>query len=206
MSISAISGQLGQIDLSMFTGRAKQMPGAGFDATQFAADMIENLDEDGDGALSLEEMGGDEDLLTMLDSDEDGLVSQAELEEAPPPPPPPPPNVSDFASKLIEGLDEDGDGALSLEEIGDNERLAELDSDGDGLVTQEELEAAPPPPPPPPGMPMGAPVAADESDSVSVLLEALNQNQGMSSYLQGNMWAALFGNGSGSASVLNSMA
>ncbi len=51
------------------------------------------------------------------------------------------------ADKIIEKLDTDKDGKLSLEEVkaDDRKRMADnfdkIDSDGDGYITKEELEA-----------------------------------------------------------------
>lgn len=62
-------------------------------------------------------------------------------------PPGPPPSPEDFAAKLLEDLDTDGDGALSTDEISASEhpRLAKLaevaDTDGDGLLTESEIVA-----------------------------------------------------------------
>ncbi|MBU2546818.1 MAG: hypothetical protein KKB20_00280 [Proteobacteria bacterium] len=64
--------------------------------------------------------------------------------------PPPPPDQEDWEKKLeeitaniIAERDQDGDGALTLEEAGiDAEQFAKDDADGDGLVTLEELRTA----------------------------------------------------------------
>ncbi|MGQ9589457.1 MAG: EF-hand domain-containing protein, partial [Planctomycetota bacterium] len=70
------------------------------------------------------------------------LASARAAEEGPPPRP--------FPNPLFRALDEDGDGALSAEEIrGASEALKSLDKDGDGTLAREEVfpaigRAAPP--------------------------------------------------------------
>lgn len=58
-----------------------------------------------------------------------------------------PPKPEEFAAKLIEDLDNDGDGSLSASEIGAAKQplpkdfLSQVDTDGDGQVTKSELTA-----------------------------------------------------------------
>ena len=113
----------------------------------------------------------------------------------------PPPDPAEFAAKIMEDQDADGDGALTIQELsgtplGDDEELfAEVDADGDGLLTQSELEThmterqaemksqmeakgmAPP---------------SSEEDMTSTLLQALNQAQ--SAYEDSNWLSDLLGN------------
>lgn len=115
-------------------------------------EMISNRDEDGDGALSEEEFGADEEVFSSIDSDGDGLISAEELQadmesrtqefqsqmsrgmDGIPPPP--------KAEDLVSELDEDEDGSLSSEEFGASEEVfSSIDTNEDGVISAEELQA-----------------------------------------------------------------
>lgn len=51
------------------------------DASQMASDIFSTKDGDSDGLLSIDELGIDEALFASLDSDEDGSITQEELEK-----------------------------------------------------------------------------------------------------------------------------
>lgn len=52
------------------------------------------------------------------------------------------PTAAETASMLINNNDTDGDGNLSVDELGFSDELYEaMDTDGDGLLTEEELSA-----------------------------------------------------------------
>lgn len=52
-------------------------------------------------------------------------------------------STADFAAKIIEREDKDGDGKISTQESRvDSDRFNEIDTDGDGLITSEELQAS----------------------------------------------------------------
>lgn len=152
----------------------------------------------GDGTFTAEEAST---AFGEMDADGDGSLSQSELAAAiaAAPPPGPPPggmnmggmsmggmNVSgagtedagsvagSAASDLFAGLDADGDGSITAEELSAlfssaganlsddqlNELFSGLDGDGDGSVTQSEMSRAAQasaPPPPPQGPPQGRP-------------------------------------------------
>ncbi|MCW1920011.1 hypothetical protein NX862_14720 [Rhodobacter sp. KR11] len=107
-------------------------------------DLIAGLDQDGDGTLGTEELTsafqqatGDplaqlvSNIIANLDGDGDQAVNADELTSGleqlaasgpqghpgGPPPGPPPTDASDAATSLINGLDSDGDGTLSAEEL-----------------------------------------------------------------------------------------
>jgi Ca2+-binding EF-hand superfamily protein len=137
-------------------------------ADDMASRLVQDLDADGDGLLSLEEIAsatGSDDAealsaaVSKLDSDEDGKLSAGELDaglEAAgprrPPRPEGPPASADIAAKLIGDVDADGDEALSLDEVlktleaEASDALATafggLDTDGDGKLGGAELTSA----------------------------------------------------------------
>lgn len=107
---------------------------------------LEQLDRDGDGRFSLDELAAlprmDAEHFERLDRDGDGLLSRQEM--------PPPPGR--HRPPRFEEQDRDGSGGLSLDELGDMpgmnaQRFAAFDLDGDGQLLREEM----PPPPPRPG-------------------------------------------------------
>ncbi|MDY0162065.1 hypothetical protein [Desulfobotulus sp.] len=148
---------MGGVDWSM---------GAPYSVEDMAAEVMAELDADGDALLTLEESGLSEEVWSALDTDGDGQVSSEEvaggLEETlgryvmePPPPPEgsregggspggmgPPPSSEDMAASLMGELDADGDGQLSLEESGFDEELwVAMDTDRDGYASSAELTA-----------------------------------------------------------------
>jgi len=153
---SAISTQMGS--LSEAAAPAMQGPPPPPDASAMSAGMISDLDTNGDGNLSAEELGDLSDQLASADTDSDGLISQEELASAISDQieslseanasamqgsPPPPPDAAAMSARMISDLDANGDGSLSAEELGDlSDQLASADTDSDGLISQEELASA----------------------------------------------------------------
>jgi hypothetical protein len=113
------------------------------------------FDEDHDGVISAKEVRHASKALENLDRNGDGQITREELMPPPPeggrppggnkPPghrPPPP---------LIAALDTNKDGTLSAEELkAATESLLGLDKDGNGELSPQELFPHGPPPPPPP--------------------------------------------------------
>ncbi|MBN2307718.1 MAG: EF-hand domain-containing protein [Candidatus Hydrogenedentes bacterium] len=204
MAIGAISGfssQLGGVDMSQY-------------AQKMAGRLLEYTDSDGDGALSIDEVGLSEDVFGEIDTDGDGVLSLEEIQAdmasqaqpAGPPPPPRPESVdlsesaADMVARMIGDLDTDEDGALTIEESGFSEDLfEEIDADGNGLLDQEELETdlvsrmeshQGPPPGPPPAE------SEDDSDSSSSALTSTRSVQ--EAYLENSLLTSLFGEDSNS--------
>jgi Ca2+-binding EF-hand superfamily protein len=134
--------------LSMQTGAS---PGA-----SMSQQLIDTLDANGDGTLSLDEIGrsGDSEAaqaFATLDSDSDGALSAGELTAAFDRAGPPPGPGAHIASDVIDSADTDGDGQVSLTEAaaalgGDEDGLKEafskVDADGDGALSLAELTSA----------------------------------------------------------------
>jgi Ca2+-binding EF-hand superfamily protein len=107
------------------------------------AQIIQNQDSDGDGALGIDETPLSQERFARIDSDEDGLITQEELQGAMDAIKEARAGDGKDPTQVIEKHDSDGDGALSIDETPFAEdRFAKIDSNGDGLITQEELEEA----------------------------------------------------------------
>jgi len=130
-----------------------------------ASDIVEkilgNLDTNGDGTLSTDEINNGGDFAKRIlkaDANGDGVVTKDELlsditekmKNGMRPHPPPmgqmqQPNADDIASQIIDDLDTNGDGVLSAEEISKAGNRAKYilgaDANGDGVVTKDELAA-----------------------------------------------------------------
>lgn len=108
--------------------------------------VFSELDLDGDGALTLQEMqGAAEGRFARADADGDGLVTRDELLAQATA------QAEARIDRMLERADSDGDGAISAAEIdamrearrvARMERMFErVDADGDGTVTEAEFEA-----------------------------------------------------------------
>ncbi len=134
--------------------------------------IMSDVDKDGDGTISEEELGllnaDQQERLSSADSDGDGTISGDELlssimEQIASRGEMGPPSAADMVSQIMSDADTDGDGVISAEELSAvdeayREKLAQADADGDGIITEEELtaqvsediasmEGMPPPPP-----------------------------------------------------------
>lgn len=101
------------------------------------------LDLNGDGALSLEELQAQgQARFDAADTDGDGALSADELSAAASA------RAAERTAKMIERLDENGDGVLQLEEMptrGEDraERMFDrVDADEDGVISEEEFDTA----------------------------------------------------------------
>jgi hypothetical protein len=126
--------------------------------------LFDALDRDDDHKISADEIEGAPEALRELDLDGDGTLSREEMRPKPPegapddgaePPAGPPPEEDGDkpargprrpAPPLLTALDADEDGELSAEEIDESpESLAKLDTNEDGEITPRELKPARPP-------------------------------------------------------------
>lgn len=106
------------------------------------------FDADRDGTLSAEEIRNASDALGELDRDGDGEITREEMRPPIPDGAGPPP-VKNPPPPLIAALDADKDGTISAEELeGAPESLEQLDKNGDGELSPEEIHPHGPPPPP----------------------------------------------------------
>lgn len=105
------------------------------------------MDQNGDGAITLEEMqAGPEAMFAAADTDGDGALSREELLAASAA------RMAQNVDRMLERADGDGDGRLSAAEIAamqDSRRetrmarmFDRLDADGNGSLSAEELEQA----------------------------------------------------------------
>ncbi|QCI98237.1 XopAW family type III secretion system calcium-binding effector [Agrobacterium larrymoorei] len=137
-----------------------------------ANNLFTQLDADGDGTLSTEELAAkdaapngapppppaeEEDSISSLDTNGDGVVSQAEF----------------LAARPDEVSEED---ATSL--------FSQIDSDGDGTVSQEELEASRQPDGPPPPPPSADDISSDLAASGLSLDDLISQLEEISKAYQ----------------------
>jgi len=98
-----------------------------------------NLDTDGDGNYSFEEMQEahpdlTQDQYAAFDADKDGKLTRPELKQG-------------FGREMFSRIDKDGSGGVSLSEMQSHrsgatqEDFAKLDTDGNGQLSQDELKA-----------------------------------------------------------------
>ena len=110
-----------------------------------ATELVTDLDEDGDGSLSVEELPEElEPFMDGVDADGDGVITVSEVVAAEPFESARPMIEAEFFG-VLEELDEDGDGSFRIDELGEDidddarEWLAQLDVDSDGQVTRAEV-------------------------------------------------------------------
>lgn len=112
-----------------------------------AGPVFEEMDLDGDGTLTLEEVqGAPEAQFAAADANDDGTLDRDELIAAATQ------RVARRVDLMIERADNDGDGAISVAEIAEMregrrqrglERMfSRFDADGDGAVTEAEFDQA----------------------------------------------------------------
>jgi len=145
-----ISG-IGQ-SMSMSSLYGMQRPSA----CDMASKILKDLDTNGDGVLSTDEIskgGKFAQKLLEADANGDGNVTMDELisditekmknGNMPPMNGMQPPSASDMASHIMDELDTNGDGVLSTDEISKGgkhaQRILGADANGDGNVTMDEL-------------------------------------------------------------------
>ncbi len=109
-------------------------------AKQFASRLVQDRDADGDGSLSSEEIGVEQDLLSQADTDGDGKLSESELVGLMNMMGPPPPPMDDV------GMSQASTGGSTSSEAGQglSSLFSQLDTNGDGLVSEDEFLAGRP--------------------------------------------------------------
>jgi Ca2+-binding EF-hand superfamily protein len=187
----------GYLTQEEFEAYLESRPGA-LDPSQVLAEMdaasiLESEDADGSGTLAFEETTLTEEMFATADTDEDGELSEEEIEEY----------ISSAsgaagvqgsvmdAASIIKDEDEDGDGVLSIDETTLTEEMfAAADSDGDEYISSEELEdylsSAPEGTggmgaPPPGGMPPEEDVEEEETSITSANAFAIQAYENVSS-------------------------
>jgi Ca2+-binding EF-hand superfamily protein len=185
-------------------------------STQMAAmrkpmgNPFEENDSNGDGSLDkveitsfadkISEMTGQtvdvDQMISDLDADEDGLVSEEEFEAGRPQGPPPGMmgmmgGMQGHPGNPFEENDSNGDGSLDKDEITSfadkisemtgqtvdvDQMISDLDADEDGLVSEEEFEAGRPEGPPP-GMMGGMQPGGMQAGGIESLLNMLNSSE-----------------------------
>lgn len=118
--------------------------------------LLALFDTDHDGVLSADEIKTAADALGQLDQNGDGQITRDEMRpprpegDGPPPArdePGKPPHGKGPPPPLIAALDADKDGIISAEELeAAPESLKALDENGDGELSPEEFHHGPPPP------------------------------------------------------------
>lgn len=113
------------------------------DRAENREEMFNRFDSDGDGQVSREDLDGlAESRFSEADANSDGFLSEEELRASAEK------RMSERAermsARMLERLDENGDGQISLEEMSEKgnrgERFFErADADGDGVVTRTEF-------------------------------------------------------------------
>lgn len=96
--------------------------------------MMNRLDKDGDGSISMDEFPGPEDHFTRLDQNSDGTIDESET-------PGRGLRHGKLGKRLIQKFDTDEDGLVSKEEfeVGHANRFARMDLDGNGQIDQDEM-------------------------------------------------------------------
>ncbi|MDR1946553.1 MAG: hypothetical protein LBQ51_05245 [Desulfovibrio sp.] len=129
MSIAALSSQDATSYWEEFlkTSNAEKARQSG----NLAAELFSDLDSDGDGKVSLEESGLDQQTYDALDTDRDGTVSSEELENA----------LELQRSALFTRVKSEESGVKSEESGAGGEVFDALDINQDGIVSPEESAA-----------------------------------------------------------------
>ncbi|TLP35866.1 EF-hand domain-containing protein [Arcobacter arenosus] len=118
--------------------------------SNISKDIISQTDTDSDSALSLEELGIDEELFNTLDSDSDGYATQAELSSAiesklseyggsMPSPEEFSSLLSDLGLEIPEPPEKPSNNTDSMSGDFAAELMSAYDTDGDSLLTSEEV-------------------------------------------------------------------
>ncbi len=131
--------------LGLMIPTALVLPAMAEDGPRGPQMIFENLDLNGDGAVTLEEMeGAREARFAQADANGDGVLDRDELIAGGSE------RMARGIDRMLERADTDGDGAVSPEEMaemrpgrrGPEAIFERFDADGDGSLTQSEFEEA----------------------------------------------------------------
>ncbi len=102
--------------------------------------MIEHLDQDGDGKVSRDEFPGPDEHFTRIDLDGDELINKDEARQAPRPE-----RRDRRVPNRFHEDDADGDGLVSHDEFsGPPDHFVRMDLNGDGFIQENEARRGPP--------------------------------------------------------------
>ena len=157
-----------------------QISSGGYDVTSLWQTLFKTLETNSNNTLDTSNLASvaanlgssATDVIVTLDSNQDGVAGISDFESAlsklrtQQPPGPPPQAMGPSPEKMFKAIDQDGDGAISSDELSSfmtqnnsdvstsdvSKLFAEVDSNGDGSISQSELSSymqkmAPPPPP-----------------------------------------------------------
>ena len=115
------------------------------DIASKAMEGLQKADRDGSGSVTREEFRGGDEAFTLLDNDGNGVIDETDFQrmfavDSESGTSPLQSLIEESMQRFVEGRDEDGDGLLSANEFGGDEReFQRIDRDEDGFLSASEL-------------------------------------------------------------------